>query len=90
MTSLYSITDLLDAYQCGQRKMEQMIAAGEVPRPIRIGRLRRWHPMVIEQHIEHLAGIAISDSVLPLLSETPPKPGVGRPRNKTLKSSTRR
>jgi hypothetical protein len=83
MTNLYSITDLLDAYQCGLRKMEQMIAAGEVPAPIRIGRLRRWHPLVIERHLAQLAGIAIPDKDATLLpTETPLKNGTGRPRNK--------
>lgn len=90
MTNLYSITDLLDAYRCGRRKMEQMIAAGEVPAPIRIGRLRRWHPLVIEQHLARLAGIAIQDQIPDQDSrETPTKRGTGRPRNKGLNSSIR-
>ncbi len=79
MTNLYSIVDLLSAYQCGRRKMEQMIATGEVPAPIRIGRLRRWHPLVIEQHLARLAGIAIPGQGTDLPPIT--KRATGRPRN---------
>jgi hypothetical protein len=50
-----------------------MVACGVLPPPIRFGRLRRWHPELIDQWLRHRAG----------LSDTPESnPATrGRPRN---------
>ena len=49
---MHSITEWERRLMCSRRKIEQMVASGELPTPIRIGRLRRWSDAQIDQYIQ--------------------------------------
>ena len=74
---LYSKPDIYgpDLLQISPRKLDMMIAAGEFPKPVRIGRLCRWTQAQIDQFIETLNDRA---AVVPPSSKRCP----GRPRNR--------
>ena len=78
-TPLLSLTDLAQRLHISKRKLEQMIAGGEVPPPLRFGRVRRWHPAIIERYLAQLAGLMDPD---PSPDPEPRSRPRGRPRGK--------
>lgn len=52
MENLLSASQLAKRLGISLRLLEQLIARGEVPPYIRLGRLRRWSPAHIEKWIE--------------------------------------
>ena len=54
MHELLNIHDVARMLQISARKIELMVASGELPRPIRLGRLRRWRPDTIEAWLANL------------------------------------
>lgn len=76
MLDIQAVADILSI---SRRKAEQMLACGELPQPIRFGRLRRWHPDSIKQWLASRAGL---DGTAQTRGETPNKTPAkpGRPR----------
>lgn len=54
MHELLNIHDVARMLQISVRKIELMVASGELPPPIRLGRLRRWRPDTIEAWLANL------------------------------------
>lgn len=44
--------DLADRFQCSKRHVQRLVAAGQFPRPTRIGSLARWPSEVIDRWAE--------------------------------------
>ncbi len=76
---LYSKPDLYgpDFLQISPRKFDLMVAAGEFPAPIRIGRLCRWTQAQIDQFLETLNDRAVD---VPAKRAPSSKRCPGRPR----------
>jgi predicted DNA-binding transcriptional regulator AlpA len=73
MTRLMDIAAVAAALALSPRTIETMLARGDLPRPIRFGRVRRWHPDDIERYLLERAEAA---------QQLQDRPGRGRPRNK--------
>lgn len=77
ISPLLTAIDLSALLQVSRRKLEEMVAAGEVPHPVRFGRIRRWHPDSIAQWLANQDAVVnrVSD---PSIGQTRVP---GRPRN---------
>ena len=81
---LYSKPDLYgpDFLQISPRKFDLMVAAGEFPAPIRIGRLCRWTQAQIDQFLKALNNRTGTTNTSPSAgAQRPGKRRPGRPRS---------
>lgn len=80
---LYSKPDLYgpDFLQISPRKFDLMVAAGEFPAPIRIGRLCRWTQAQIDQFLKALNDRTDSPTNPSTAAQRPNKRRPGRPRS---------
>jgi excisionase family DNA binding protein len=76
---LIDIRELADVLGISRRKLESMIIGGQVPAPIRWGRVRRWHPEVIDRWLAEQAGLTPPKS--PGSAGAQSKVAPGRPRS---------
>lgn len=76
---LLGIDDLAQLLRLSRRKVEQMLISGELPPPMRFGRLRRWHPESIDQWLSNRAGLNDTANRNELTGD-PARREVGRPR----------
>ena len=57
-TKLHDIKFWADQFECSPRKIQLLVAAGEFPQPIRIGRLIRWREEDIAAWVQSQAEVA--------------------------------
>jgi len=48
MEPLITLNDLMERLQCSRMSIVRGVESGNIPKPIRIGRLVRWMPATIE------------------------------------------
>jgi excisionase family DNA binding protein len=76
---LMDIQAVAEMLAISRRKAEQMLACNALPKPMRFGRLRRWHPQTINDWLSAQAGLS---NLHDLRSAFEPDQSFrGRPRN---------
>ncbi|RCN55826.1 helix-turn-helix transcriptional regulator [Acidiferrobacter thiooxydans] len=76
-TKLHDIKFFAEQFGCSPRKIQLLVAAGEFPAPIRIGRLIRWREEEVAAWVQSRAAAAGTQYRNAVTRSTPR----GRPRN---------
>ena len=57
LSSMYSTDDLAFKFNCSTRHICRLVFRGEFPKPVKIGRLSRWHEPTIARWFTENVGL---------------------------------